>query len=936
MSTKHWKRRLCALLLPCMLGAGMGAASTGSAAALPGDANSDGRLSLADIVLVQRALWGERSLTADEWTVLDLHADNRLDVNDLVILKRMILYGSTQSYEGLCINEVCTSNKGSHSDSGGNTPDWLELYNASDTPLSLGGLGISDSADEPFRYTFPEGTVLAPEGYLLVYCDDAVYTAEGEHHAPFKLSAAGETLTLTHPTLGTLDTVTVPALSEDITYGRYFDAADTLYTLTPTPAATNNTAQRSVIVDAPTFSREGGFYGDPFTLLLTAGEGMTIRYTTDGSDPASSETAVSYTGGIDIYDNTKEPNVYSAIEEIRVGWVEAPSYRVDKGMVIRAVAVDADGNCSDIVTHSYFINKQAGYYSDMKVISLVTDSDNLFDPETGIYVNGNMYYDWLNSPDYEEYQEGDTANPTNYNQSGREWERPVTVQVFEQGSLAYTADVGIRIAGNWSRGAPQKSLRLYARSEYGDSKMNYAFIEGLTDAQGNPIDSFDKITLRNGGTDFGALGFRDSLIQGLVADRAADTQATEPCIVFIDGEFWGYYTITERTDDEYYESHYGIDKENITIIKNAEGEGDQTVVDEYMAFAEWALSADLSLPENYQRVCDTLDIQSFMDYIAIETYINNADWSGEGIGYMNNWQMWRANITDSANPYADGKWRFTLFDTEFSTALFQQSSTSHMFDSIGTMYREEIWYNFTLIFYRLLENEVFAEQFYDNYLQIMTQNFDPDTVNGVIDENVTALRSAIYATNSRFMWNSSNNAFDGELQRFRDFWKLRPQYAKYYLDLLYGNADLYTGSNILPSVSALGSYTSNGSAMTLFKNTETGGFTANVTALGSNNWDSQAFFPNLALENGTVYQLSFTASCTTGGQLELGFTHQEGGSYVGCGYTTLTLSDTPKEYVLNLPMTGTTASNWSLFFNLSLDTGTYVLENISLCPVVLQ
>lgn len=936
MCTENQKRRRKAILLPCLLLAGLGVGALTSTAALPGDANSDGKVSIADIVLVQRALWGERSLTAAEWAVLDLHADNKFDVNDLVILKRMLLYNSTQSYEGLCINEVCSSNKGSHTDSGGNTPDWIELHNASDTAISLAGLGISDSEDDLFRYVFPEDTVIPAEGYLLVYCDDGLYPAEGEHHAPFKLSAAGETLTLTHPILGTIDSVTVPALTEDTTYGRYYDATETLLTLTPTPGATNNTARKEVTIDAPMFSQEGGFYDDAFTLALTANEGLTILYTTDGSDPAVSDTAITYTDGISIYDNTNDPNVYSAIEDIRVGWVSAPSYHVDKGIVIRAVAVDTEGNTSEIVTHSYFINKQAGYYDSMKVISLVTDSDNFFDPETGIYVNGNMYYEWVNSEDYVEYQEGDTANPTNYNQRGKEWERPVTVQVFEEGKLAYSTDAGIRIAGNWSRGAPQKSLRLYARSEYGDSKMNYAFIDGLTDAEGNPIESFDKITLRNGGNDFGALGFRDSLIQSLVTDRAADTQATEPCIVFIDGEFWGYYTITERTDDEYYQSHYGIDNNDITIIKNAEGEGDQTVLDEYTAFAEWAFTADMTVEENYQRVCDTIDIQSFMDYIAIETYINNADWSGEGIGYMNNWQMWRANTPDSTNPYADGKWRFTLFDTEFSTALFQQSSTSHMFDSLGTMYREETWYNFTLLFYRLLENETFAAQFYDNYVEIIEQNFDPDTVNAAIDETVTALRSVIYATNSRFSWSTSNTGFDSELSRFRNFWNLRPQYAKYYLDLLYGNTELHPEDNILPAVSAMGSYASNGGAMQFTKNTETNGFTANVTALGSNNWDSQAFFPNLSLNNGVLYQLRFTASCSTGGKLELGFTHLEGSSYVGCGYTTLTLTETPKEYVLNLPMTGTTATNWSLFFNLSTDIGLYNVENITLCPVILE
>ena len=56
--------------------------------------------------------------------------------------------------------------------------------------------------------------------------------------------------------------------------------------------------------------------------------------------------------------------------------------------------------------------------------------------------------------------------------------------------------------------------------------------------------------------------------QNLVADRNMAVQATNECLVFLDGEFWGIYQITEKVNDDYLSSHYGINKKDAVIIKN--------------------------------------------------------------------------------------------------------------------------------------------------------------------------------------------------------------------------------------------------------------------------------------------------------------------------------------------------------------------------------
>ncbi|MBA4409628.1 MAG: CotH kinase family protein [Bacteroidota bacterium] len=66
------------------------------------------------------------------------------------------------------INEVMSSNGGVITDVDGDTPDWIEFYNAGTVPLSLNGYGLSDKKDQPFQWIFPDFQV-RPGEYLVVY-----------------------------------------------------------------------------------------------------------------------------------------------------------------------------------------------------------------------------------------------------------------------------------------------------------------------------------------------------------------------------------------------------------------------------------------------------------------------------------------------------------------------------------------------------------------------------------------------------------------------------------------------------------------------------------------------------------------------------------------------------------------------------------------------
>ena len=118
--------------------------------------------------------------------------------------------------------------------------------------------------------------------------------------------------------------------------------------------------------------------------------------------------------------------------------------------------------------------------------------------------------------------------------------------------------MGIRIHGEPSF-EPQKSLRIYAREEYSQGKLEYPFFgEGI---------AISRLILRNSGNEWGKTMFLDGYLQNLVEDFNVDTQKFQPAILFINGEYWG--SIIFESEDEYYiEGRYGVDPQKVTILEN--------------------------------------------------------------------------------------------------------------------------------------------------------------------------------------------------------------------------------------------------------------------------------------------------------------------------------------------------------------------------------
>ena len=530
-------------------------------------------------------------------------------------------------------------------------------------------------------------------------------------------------------------------------------------------------------------SVQSGFYENEFSLELSCDTSDTIYYTTDGSDPRTSDTRQEYTGEINIKDRSGDKNIVSAVEpslfcgsfsDYRAAQqkficnVKAPSDSdVDKCTVIRAASEAEDGTFSKVTAGSYFIGTEEEHIEgisesfeaggqSLAVISISMEYDDMFGSSKGIYVKGDIFEKALTEHIAAgEYTDGETARQldANYKQKGMDWERECHIDFFEcspnETVPVLSQDCGIRIQGNYSRSDLQKGFRLFARTEYGDNRFRYpVFGEDAVRPSGEIIDNYKSIVLRAGGNCAFTAKFNDTYWQALTKDYNYATKASRPCVVYLNGEYWGLYVLEEDFSNEYFEDHYDIPKENVVIYKGDaeslslgykldEGNLPEGVTDESYYFNElfdfFDSHENLESQEDFDEFAKLADVESVRDYFLTEIWINNKwDWPGK------NWSMWKSTLTDGSTPYADGRWRFMLYDVEFG-------GVSGEGDAYTNTIKEDNYKELGLLdmntnnpavlcFAYLMTNDSFRDDFNTHLLEASENTFEYSRAVGLLDQ----------------------------------------------------------------------------------------------------------------------------------------------------------------------------------------------------------
>jgi len=518
----------------------------------------------------------------------------------------------------------------------------------------------------------------------------------------------------------------------------------------------------------PLFSSESGFYKNSFALSLSSSyENAKILYTLDGSKPKSGSFVYSEPIIIDSRENDE-----NTISEIPTSprWLP-PLKSVSKAFVVRAVVVYNSDEISEIVTHTYFIQGTHSAEYTLPVVSIVTDNINLFDYKKGIYVMGKMYE---NKSNY--IKENIPLNlpwwryPANYNEHGKNSYRPVNIEFFEKNkTLGFSVSASARVSGNATRGYAQKSLSIYFNKNASVDILKYKLFETDT------TSSFKHFALKNGGNDWNKTLFRDLLMQTLMNEMGLDAPSYRSVIVFINGEYWGIHQMCERMNEDYVGIKYGLDPQNIKIVKYLESSpyGNKFDDSEYMNLLEFVKNNDLSLPQNYSVVKSRIDVKNYIDYVVSEVFFANSDWP------HNNFMFWRyigPSDTDSLLlKQEDGKFRWLMTDFDFGYG-----------GSVDVDYNMLTKTKEDFLFSHLILNAEFKELFLDRFKYQLENTFQPNIALAKIDSISKVLSPEMQEHIDRWRVIVSVQNWNKNIDLMRNFAEKRPGIQAQQLNDFFG------------------------------------------------------------------------------------------------------------------------------------------------------
>ena len=576
--------------------------------------------------------------------------------------------------EGLSISEVMTAND-SILVRGGAYYDWVELYNGSGREVRLAGLFLTDDLEEFAEHPLPDVT-LAPGENLVVFCSgDESLTGYGDWHMGFALNAGEDRLFLTDGEGRLLDYVLLRGIPRRGSMGRMEGEDGWFFFAAPTPGEPNADGFRGVS-SAPEWSAPQGVYADAETLsvsLLAPGE---IRYTTDGSEPDGE--SLLYEGEITLTETC----------------------------VLRAISTEPGKLPSPIATATYLL----GVEHTMPVVSLVTDPENLWSAERGIYVAGNH---------------------ANYMQN---WERDASITLFETDGTGFSMECGVKLHGATSRFVTEKkTFKIMLRGIYGDDTLRYdLFGDG-------EVTSFGSFLLRAGVDEIVPTLIKDSMF-GLLAKEGSDhllSMNHRYCILYLNGEYWGIYALREAMSEEYYASYFDVPPDTVTVTDSS-----GCVNTDFNTYMNFVRSHDMSLPENYAYVAGHVDVENLIDWSIFEAYSANMD-------------IWN-NMRVLGSTAGDGKWRYGLVDLDLTYASESYGFYQTAFQGLHAV-----------IPAGLLENEEYRELFARRASVLLSGVLSDEHVLETIDAMAEELRPEIEMDRER--WGGSAETWEANVQRMRDY-----------------------------------------------------------------------------------------------------------------------------------------------------------------------
>lgn len=330
----------------------------------------------------------------------------------------------------------------------------------------------------------------------------------------------------------------------------------------------------------------------------------------------------------------------------------------------------------------------------LPVIKLTIDEKYLWSPDSGLYLMPNYL---------------------------KRWEFPAKIEYSEFGISKFIENVGFRLKGDASRGNSMKSFGIYWRKKYGNKNLKYQMFPDITTSK------FKRLFLRNSGNDFRETLIKDASISSIYKDYAnVEYQEYKPCVVYLNEEYWGIYNIREMLTPHHFDYHFGVDNNEVDLLEYSEinPKVDNGSKEDYLTeIVDFIKENDLSNQNNYDLIKDKIDVNSYIDYIIINTYISNTDWP------IGNSKWWRDKTS-----FKFKKWRWIIHDTDWAFKGNANIDRIWIGDLYGNYYDETKKDGF-YIFNNLIKNDEFKKVFLERYLFFIETVFEKNRVKNIIITN---------------------------------------------------------------------------------------------------------------------------------------------------------------------------------------------------------
>lgn len=559
--------------------------------------------------------------------------------------------------------------------------EWIELKNTSGKPVSLKEYALTDDMDNPRQMPLPD-QMLAPGQTILI--------------ADKEKSLDGESIILTHNGRFA-DGICAGETYCGISIGRLAGRDGFVYFGRPTPGAENTTLSHSEIAKAPKFDTKPGQYKKDTLRVALKTHGLKVHYTLDNSVP------------------TMESPVY-----------EQP-IPITQTTIVRAFAEDSTMLPSSIVTATYLLNEN----HTLPVVSITARHEDLFSPETGIYMPG----------------PGADEDYPNYGANfWKPWERFAHIELLD-GKEGFSVDCGIKIFGAFSRARDKKSFHIKLHKRYGDGHIKY-------DLFGNgEEDEYKSFVLRSGSQDDNGVMVRDEFFTTLMSQQSPTlhVQAYRPVVLYINAEYWGVYYIREKVNEEFVARHLGVKPESVSLLVGV-GSAQRGTNSEYRQLEEYVRTHDMRSAEAYRYMQAHVDFNSLIDYKIAEFYTGNCD-----VGNI--------RFFKSSDKACNGKWHWLFYDLDWG--FYYETPLRFYIREDCTRASGASLAPFNLIISRLLQNPDFRKQFRQRWQYHMQNTFSEKNAVALFDKMIADIKPEMERNCRR--WPSMGYAsWERNVQRFRE------------------------------------------------------------------------------------------------------------------------------------------------------------------------